>query len=955
MQPHNSVNNLRFDFRFESKTILLKENTDLGRFVSQELVPVVDRVLCRQALDDRLVCLDQLELDLGIIPYSEYKSRLRKELRRKLDDHLRSTIATLQTGTNPMGRIVPLSIRDLQWTKHFLLTGVSLRFPGGRKTVRPDQRLGTVISRQSSALLRFLRHNKDHPHVLRRLVCQFSEYSLQKLVRLLAPTQEAKVLRIIAGTLKDDLVRQKIRVTKAVLSAVLWEQMIEFLLENPDRSVGITAFTRWIAQRNSKFMGVESKRMHAILVPILERQARWHKPSFQGLHRISIVKSLKRSDTRDRGNNRWSIGDFFAWHQKVASRYAGGGSQQGRLAKGRFSGLADPIQALFAVAAHLPTDQRLAYLAQYASDLTIQQLKQHSMTIDNPYIYDDGDFKKGLTFDAGMRWSRVGKELGVATGIIVPTTSMEEKDVNLMKARPTRLSAVSREMIYLLQKVTDLLKRLPKTYQFHERAILECFAQSLSADEIDTLQKFIDLSKVGSNLIPIQQRDPSLFPSINYTDLLIAIDLLCQSAPVVLVKQWKNINQSDLADPVCQILYAIAFLNPPNISDTRLWTRVIHNEGAFRQVEMQPEKRGSDGKPLSVWQKRNALSLTRARIVADDIATRFSQRSTEADKFARPPLVPMTVRDRNLLDQIFQINFTNRDFSKKLFASPSEKQLTRILADDPARQKTPSANPFAEIANDARLTRKVISKSGTVRGPVDDLDDKAGIVDRMVTNHRYKQRLTPGSHRRQHNASQSGFGERTNRRTGLPADYMGIERSDVSLLEGDYKDFERVTIQNAGIVIAAPYLPQLWKRLDLTDGRVFKDPAAAERAVHLLQFMTTEVLETPEYELVLNKILCGVQTGHPIIRGIEITDGERDVVEGLIEGMIANWKGIGKTSVQGFRESFLQRRGHLISKEDAWHLEVEERAFDMLLEKIPWGFSMIKHPWMERVVMVKWR
>ena len=71
--------------------------------------------------------------------------------------------------------------------------------------------------------------------------------------------------------------------------------------------------------------------------------------------------------------------------------------------------------------------------------------------------------------------------------------------------------------------------------------------------------------------------------------------------------------------------------------------------------------------------------------------------------------------------------------------------------------------------------------------------------------------------------------------------------------------------------------------------------------------------------------------------------------------MITNWKSVGQTSVAGFRESFLQRRGRLTRKDDAWQLKVEQRAFDMLLDSIPWGFAAIKHPWMERVVYVKWR
>jgi hypothetical protein len=180
-------------------------------------------------------------------------------------------------------------------------------------------------------------------------------------------------------------------------------------------------------------------------------------------------------------------------------------------------------------------------------------------------------------------------------------------------------------------------------------------------------------------------------------------------------------------------------------------------------------------------------------------------------------------------------------------------------------------------------------------------------------------------------------------------------RHPAGLWDIEEDQIDEAVVENAGMVIAAPYLPQLWKMFELIEDGQFRDLQAAERAVHLLQYMTNQSTDTPEYQLVLNKILCGVKSSEPIAVSIDITDKERGVVEGLIRGMIENWKTIGQTSVAGFRESFFQRRGRLTRKDDAWHLKVEQRAFDMLLDSIPWGFATIKHPWMERVVYVKWR
>jgi hypothetical protein len=80
-----------------------------------------------------------------------------------------------------------------------------------------------------------------------------------------------------------------------------------------------------------------------------------------------------------------------------------------------------------------------------------------------------------------------------------------------------------------------------------------------------------------------------------------------------------------------------------------------------------------------------------------------------------------------------------------------------------------------------------------------------------------------------------------------------------------------------------------------------------------------------------------------------------EVINGLLRGMIDNWKALGNTSVAGLREAFLQRQGRLQLRDDAWHLRVESKTYDMLLDQLPWGFSTIKYPWMERVVYVEWR
>jgi hypothetical protein len=162
-------------------------------------------------------------------------------------------------------------------------------------------------------------------------------------------------------------------------------------------------------------------------------------------------------------------------------------------------------------------------------------------------------------------------------------------------------------------------------------------------------------------------------------------------------------------------------------------------------------------------------------------------------------------------------------------------------------------------------------------------------------------------------------------------------------------------LDNVGMVLAAPYLPRLFDMLGLLRDDVFVSTDAAQRAVHVLQFMVNGAMTTPEFRLPLNKLLCGLPFALPIMLGVELSVEEQTSIEQLLQAMIQHWSILGSTSLPGLRETFLQRAGRLTRREEDWHLLVEPRPFDVLLDQLPWGYATIKYPWMEQVLHVQWR
>lgn len=178
-------------------------------------------------------------------------------------------------------------------------------------------------------------------------------------------------------------------------------------------------------------------------------------------------------------------------------------------------------------------------------------------------------------------------------------------------------------------------------------------------------------------------------------------------------------------------------------------------------------------------------------------------------------------------------------------------------------------------------------------------------------------------------------------------------RGEVS--PGDDLQTELFHVGNAGLVLIGPYIAPLFTRLGLTvDGR-FIDEAAADRAVHLLETAIDGVGEALEPQLILNKLICGIDLHVPVVREFTATPEECEVIQGLLEALIQNWGKLGNTSVAGLREAFLQRPGSLAREEEAWRLTVEARSYDVLVDAIPWGFRTLKLPWMDTVLHVEWR
>ncbi len=169
---------------------------------------------------------------------------------------------------------------------------------------------------------------------------------------------------------------------------------------------------------------------------------------------------------------------------------------------------------------------------------------------------------------------------------------------------------------------------------------------------------------------------------------------------------------------------------------------------------------------------------------------------------------------------------------------------------------------------------------------------------------------------------------------------------------------ESTFVDNAGLVILAPFLPRLFAQTGYLNGSLdgFLDRDSQVRAIFLMQYLVFGSREFPEYAASLDKLLCGFKTGIPIPRHIDLSEKEFELADGLLAAVLQHWKKLNTSTVEALRQAFLQRKGRLVTENDGQlHLHVESKSYDMLLDTLPWSLGVIRYRWMDQGLWVKWR
>lgn len=186
---------------------------------------------------------------------------------------------------------------------------------------------------------------------------------------------------------------------------------------------------------------------------------------------------------------------------------------------------------------------------------------------------------------------------------------------------------------------------------------------------------------------------------------------------------------------------------------------------------------------------------------------------------------------------------------------------------------------------------------------------------------------------------------------------LGITDREEEIMEDTEDDTEILLVGNAGLCLLSPWFPRLFFMLGyINEGkRDLKDTISRLRAVFVIQYLANpEDKDYRESELTFNRLLVSLPAQIPLPKRMELTEEEKRTAGSMLEGVKANWDKMKGTSIDGFRKTFLIRNGQLEQQDERWLLTVENKAYDILLDTIPWGFRQIRFPWMKKYIQVSW-
>lgn len=189
----------------------------------------------------------------------------------------------------------------------------------------------------------------------------------------------------------------------------------------------------------------------------------------------------------------------------------------------------------------------------------------------------------------------------------------------------------------------------------------------------------------------------------------------------------------------------------------------------------------------------------------------------------------------------------------------------------------------------------------------------------------------------------------------IPYPENGISKANSNVAPPEHLYHDLIAVEYAGIVLLHPFLETLFNEAGLVEKGRFRSTKEQSQAVLLSAYLVSGEFPEPEWNLLIPKILCNWPLEEPLHLERFFDPQWPALAQELLSAVIGHWSALGQTSPKGLQQNFLQRPGNLQHTSGlGWALQIETNTIDILLQRLPWGISYVKLPWMKEMIQVYW-
>lgn len=960
----NAIGEIKFDFRMENKAFACSLYGQWEEFFSQHLETVFDRVLEKYDAENSVTEIERLELDLGEIEeaffHTNFPLRLQEKLEEAIMKHLLHSHSPRQARISEQAYLFDVLCR-------FLLHG-SLPWSITEKYRNLCTLFLEVLKNNGKQLKSFLQTYGHYSSLQRRLVYQLDDPSLEKGVRLLVPGESVFIcsyFRLLKEKYKK-LLQPSVRESDYRNAA--WLVIYAYLLTNRSSYFNRKSFIATTIRQLATNYNLSYEHFLTLLTAQLEVLGnRETLPSDLYLILYQLKQELSEVYLVQSATN------YQRWYDRIASGEKRSGTTEDKR----------QWEVLFSLLSHTETCRRFL---RPMSDPEIIALVRIVVPRESTFVVEYAHSLDNR-FQTGSLEGKVGNEFRLLKWQIIFPVLLENRSTSFNRRHFVRrtLSGIAAHYNLTLEEVLQYFFSL--SHPFEADRELQQILQLLLEECMTIRQK--------EKRLPVAEASPDQVRSLIYTRQAISLEEIRQLTKLLASEQTilqiirtfqeeEHARLLSLALPAESyfILPYATLLNKPSGP----YGPLASAPEDFRQIKWRFIYTILFASGNQVFNQKHFVERTLRKIAAH-----YNRNLQELlTFFFRDSIFKEIQLPYNLIRVLEELaNEYGAVPTKPISRTPAEKETEgealRIQTAKKILQKQ-----FGHEAAYAYLIRELSKKHEFVRLIEQVLQVAALLYDYLSVElqvHPDRKawlelllRLSEGFHYRTSqeimlelfHLISSGLTKNTlslfiqkteELSAGIPlleACSSGINLQKIIEMNSQSSiplQNEQLFIENAGLVLAASFFPILFSRLSLTDHSTFKDDECRMKAIALLRYIVYgQEYASPVASYTLEKILIGMDPFEPIPELPTLMSTEKMSADQLLETIKVHWQKMKNTSLQGIQHAFLQRDGKIeLTKDDYWLLTIEEKAFDVLLDSVPWNFRLIRLSWMDKMINVNWR